>query len=128
MTIHVVTPDHGTITFLSAKDWETGQEEGDLGNLWVGTGDLGAAEFSRGAWSYVYEVKDPEPAPEPRQWESLLDVPEGVAVSDRDGDVWKVEGGRRYIQHGGVWDKGLAGPDWHQFAGHYSPYVEVLDD
>lgn len=81
MTITVVTPDHGVQEF-EASDWDTPK-----GTLWVGTGDVGVAEFAKGSWLFVYE-KLPAQTTEPRTWKSLVDVPIGVRVADNEGDTW----------------------------------------
>ncbi|SHS99185.1 Uncharacterised protein [Mycobacteroides abscessus subsp. abscessus] len=54
--------------------------------------------------------------PVPRQWQSFLDIPEGVKITDRDGDVWH-ESDIRWEKS----DNNSLDPT------RYAPYTEVLD-
>lgn len=68
----------------------------------------------------------PEKTGEPRQWHDVKDVPSGVVVKDRDGDIWKWEGDRRHIWTDGEgWDDGVVRDARSQSLPHYAPYVEL---
>lgn len=57
-----------------------------------------------------------EVEPVPREWQSFLDIPDGVTVTDRDGDFWQEPEIR--------WEK----DDPNRLPpGRYAPYTEVLD-
>ena len=100
MSITVVTLEHGSETF-EADYWDVVK-----GRLWVGTEDVGVAEFSAGSWSYVYE--DIESESVPCVWASLNDVPKNVVVVDKHGDFWKHDDNGRRLSIGDQsnWDDG----------------------
>lgn len=126
MSIIVVTPEHGEREF-EATDWETMD-----GLLWIGNGEVGVAEFNRGAWLFVYETKPETAAKEPRIWEDCNDIPEGVVTVDDTNSYRKWVGGIRYMDLGvndGVinWDAGEPfSDDNNDWVNDYGPFTEVL--
>lgn len=80
------------------------------------------------------------PAADPfaRQWDSLLDVPEGLHVTDFDGDRWRREGSALFLftpEEGGHW----AEQDWRDYYEYnqesategltsLAPFTEVIED
>lgn len=115
MTITVVTAERGSKTF-EANDWEVDDER-----LWVGTGDVGVAEFARGEWSYVFETVEPKPeTAKPRVWDSLYVTPWTVKVVDRDGE----HGRGRW--HWGTGSFKLDADEVRTGYNIYAPFTEVL--
>jgi hypothetical protein len=72
----------------------------------------------------VYEVTNPE-LDEPRVWQSVSDIPSGVTVKDRDGDLQRREGpGDDFLisfNHGLVWEKSYRAGE------SFAPFTEVLE-
>lgn len=102
MSITVVTLEHGSSTY-EADDWDVVK-----GRLWIGTEDVGVAEFNAGSWSYVFETVEERP----RVWQSLEDIPAEVLFSDKDDDAhWFEIGDTR-----SAWS-------WLQ---SYAPFTEVV--
>jgi len=123
----------------------------------TGEDDEAVAEFARGAWLFVYEPKREEDAPapeepdytqvhdyvhaedetetaapEPRVWESVLDIPHGTIVRCHSAQDWLYitpTGGGWYLEPGS-----LRGPDvlgWELTTygeDHLGPFTEVLGD
>ena len=124
MTVYVRTSENEGLAF-DADDWQTSVDS--EGDLWIGMSEVGVAQFSPGAWSFVYEIKDLEPEGVeaelvPREWASLLDVPFGVEVVDRDGDRYWSEYGEWFIDR--VGGRLVVGDE----ETYYAPYTEILED
>lgn len=102
MTVKVFT-DYGINTYDNANKYRVDDE----GVLWVDN----AATFNRGVWTHV-ELENVEPKKEPRVWDSLFDIPKGVSIRDRDGDLWT----EKHV------DDKKANPNPRR----WGPYTEVL--
>lgn len=83
MTVRVTDADGRTHSY-DVDDFETDPMFGVLE-----VGDPVVALFPAGQWIRAERVVEKEKtAPQPREWKSLTEVPPGLAVTDRDGDVW----------------------------------------
>ena len=74
------------------------------------------------------------PPVEPRKWDSANDVPDGVAVRNKNGSIYKWENGLRYMAYSGRengeirWDRGeRVESDGNRWMERYSPFTEVLE-
>ncbi|AER26435.1 hypothetical protein FGG39_gp51 [Mycobacterium phage Saintus] len=101
---------------LDATDFD----EGD-GHLYVYKDGRRVGLFARGEWERaLVETPVSEPAKTPRVWQSIRDVPQGVVVSDQDGDHFHWEGEDLYF---GKTCWGLIGSSFDE---DLRPFTEVL--
>jgi hypothetical protein len=118
--------DNGVFEYPNAAYYEN-DKRGVLDVL--DSEDRYIATFNTGQWWHVQHMPDDGGSydSQPRVWEQFADIPEGVVVTDRDGDYWKIENGLRRlsVETPDNWDSGSGHEDTEWLA-EYAPFTEVL--
>lgn len=90
---------------------------------WIQTTGRYQGPFRRALGGLVSLEVSVVPKPEPRQWDSLLDVPQGVKrVLDCQGDRWRLKRGRWQMYY-------TSTNQWREWPGcvtQFRPYTEIV--
>lgn len=121
--VTVYVPEHNllAIKLENAKLVAITEHGGRLG--WMQT-----TGRHRGPFEDVYGKLAPlkdcaVPKPEPRQWNSIVNVPKDVRVRDCVGDKWKYESGYWWFKDEGIWWE--ADLELSIYSG-YGPFTEIV--